>query len=350
MSSETGDSAWFTEEQAILVFTLLAVLLAVAVILPYLQYILFGLILAYVLWPVQQRLATRVRRDLSAVLLTVGTILFVPLPFIYLISQLAQQAFDVLQAIEEAQIDVAEIEARLLEFGISVDLQEFYQENQDVIADALEFIALYLADLAQSLPQIFIGLTITVFVQFVLLRDGHRLIAWVQLNLPIRDEIQDQLHLRLKRLLQASVIGNAVAGLIQAVALGAGFWLLGFDNVIFLTVLTFILALLPLVGAFIVWVPIVGYLAAIGSFGTAIILFIWGSLVSISDFYTRPIVIGHSAELNSAIIVVGVFGGLVVFGPIGLLIGPVILGGAKVAIEALVYARNQDLGVSQSGP
>lgn len=348
MSSETGDSSWFTEEQAILVFTLLAVVLATAVILPYLQYILFGVILAYVLWPVQQRLSTRVRRDLSAAGLTLATILLVPLPFVYLISRLAQQAFEVLQTIEEAEIDVAEIEARLLEFGISVDVEEFYQENQDVIVDALEFIALYIADTAGSLPQIFIGLTITVFVQFVLLRDGHRLMAWVQLNLPIRDEIQDQLHFRLKRLLHASVIGNAVAGLIQAVALGAGFWLLGFDNVIFLTVLTFILALLPLVGAFIVWVPIVGYLAAIGSFGTAIILFIWGSLVSLSDFYTRPIVIGHSAELNSAIIVVGVFGGLVVFGPIGLLIGPVILGGAKVAIEALIYARNQDLGVSES--
>ena len=342
MSTDRSRGSWFTEEQAILVFTLLAVVLATLVILPYLQYILFGLILAYLLWPLQQRLATHVRRDVAALGLTAATILLVPLPFLYLLSRLTQEAFAVIRTVERAEIDVADIEAHLLEFGIELDVEQFYEENQHLVADGLEFVARYLATTAQSLPQIFIGLTITVFVQFVLLRDGHRLVAWTQSVLPIRAEIQNELNDRLNRLMQASVVGNAVASLIQAFALGLGFCLLGFDNVIFLTVLTFVLALLPLVGAFIVWVPIVGYLAAIGSFGTAALLFVYGSLVSVSDFYTRPIVIGHSASLNSAVIVVGVFGGLVVFGPIGLLIGPVVLGGAKVAIEALVHARNQD--------
>lgn len=342
----TNESSWFTEEQALLVLTLLVVVLATLVVLPYLQYILLGIILAYILWPVQQRLTKRVRRDVSALILTAGTVLFVPIPFLYLVSELARQAFAVVRTIQDADIDVAEIETRLLEYGIEVNIAPLYEENQEMIADGLEFVARYLAGIAQSLPQIFIGLTITVFVQFVLLRDGHRLVAWTRKVLPIRDDIQDELNNRLNKLMQASVIGNVVASLIQAVALGFGFWLLGFDNVIFLTVLTFVLALLPLVGAFIVWVPVVGYLVAIGSLGPATLLFVYGSLVSISDFYTRPIVIGHSAELNSAIIVVGVFGGLVVFGPIGLLIGPVILGGSKVAIEALVHARNEDLEAS----
>lgn len=343
MSTERPRGSWFTEEQTILVFTLLAVVLAALVILPYLQYILFGLLLAYLLWPVQQRLCNRVRRDVAALVLTVATVLFIPLPFLYLLSRLTQEAFAIVRVVERAEIEFADVESRLLEFGIELDVEQFYEENQHLIAEGLEFVARYLLTTAQSLPQIFIGLTITVFVQFVLLRDGHRLVAWVRSVLPIRPEIQDELNERLNRLMQASVVGNAVASLIQAVALGLGFWLLGFDNILFLTVLTFVLALLPLVGAFIVWVPIVGYLAAIGSFGTAALLFVYGSLVSVSDFYTRPIVIGHSASLNSAVIVVGVFGGLVVFGPIGLLIGPVVLGGAKVAIEALVHARNQDL-------
>lgn len=346
MSADSRKNAWFTEEQAILVFTLVTVLLATLIILPYLQYVLFGIILAYILWPVQQRLCSHVRRDISALGLTAATVVFVPIPFVYLMSRLSREAFAVMNTIREADLEAAEIEAILLEYGIDLDVEEFYQENQGLVADALEFVAMSLAGTAQALPQVFIGLTITIFVQFVLLRDGHRLVAWTRAILPIRDDIQDELNTRLNKLMEASVIGNVVASLIQAVALGVGFWLLGFNNVIFLTVLTFVLALLPLVGAFIVWVPIVGYLIATGSLVLASILFVYGSLVSISDFYTRPIVIGHSAELNSAIIVVGVFGGLVVFGPIGLLIGPVILGGAKVAIEALVHARNQDLGSS----
>jgi len=145
----------------------------------------------------------------------------------------------------------------------------------------------------------------------------------------------------------ASVVGNGGAGLIQTAALGVAFWIAGFEKVLLLTVLTFILTLLPLVGAFVIWLPLVGYLFVIGRPTAAALLFVFGSLVSVSDFYTRPIIIGQSGALNSGIIVVGVFGGLVVFGPVGLLIGPVILGGAKIAIETLVRARNGDLGIAE---
>ena len=343
MSTERQDSSWFSEEQAVLVFTLVTVLLAAVVILPYLQYVLFGIIFAYVLWPIQRRLSQYIRRDFAALLLTIGTIIAVPLPFIYLFARLVQEAFALLEAIEAEDLDPGAVEDWLREFGIVINLEDVFEANQDRIADGLEMLARALLDVVQSLPNIFIGLTITIFVLFVLLRDGPELVAWTRNILPIRDEIQDELNYRLNRLMWASIVGNGGAGLIQAIALGVGLWFLGFENVIFLTVLTFILALLPLVGAFLVWIPLVIYLLVIGDFVTALMLLVYGSVVSASDFYTRPIIIGHSAELNSAIIVVGVFGGLVAFGPVGLLIGPVILGGSKIAVEALVRARDNDL-------
>lgn len=343
MSTDTRTTSWFREEQAILVLTLASIVLAALVILPYLQYVLFGLILAYILWPIQRWLTSYFRRDLSALVLTVAAVIAILFPLVYLLRELSRQAFAVVTALEQADIDIAELEATLATWGLEVDIEAVIEDNQEFLADALEVLALRILAVAQSLPNIFVGLTITVFVLFVLLRDGPRLVAWTRAVLPIRDEIQDDLNDRLDRLMRASVVGNAVAGLIQAVALGVGLWLLGFDNVLFLTVLTFVLALLPLVGAFLVWVPLVGYLLAVGSPGTAALLFVYGSLVSISDFYTRPIVIGHSAELNSAIIVVGVFGGIVAFGPVGLLIGPVLVGGAKITTEAMVHARNEDL-------
>ncbi len=347
MSVDDRNNSWFTEQQTVLVLTVLSVLLATAVILPYLEYVLFGVILAYILWPAQQWLSRHLRRDISAFVLTLVAVIAIPIPFLYLVRELSQQAFAVLEMIEEADIDIDELETTLLSWGVEVDLEEAFEENQEVITDALEMIAWQILDVVQGLPGIFIGLTITVFVLFVLLRDGPRLSLWIQAMLPIRDEIQNDINDRLNRLMRASVIGNVVAGLIQAVLLGIGFWLLGFNNVLFLTVLTFVLALLPLVGAFIVWVPLVGYLLAVTNTGLAAILFVYGSLVSISDFYTRPIVIGHSAELNSAIIVVGVFGGLVTFGPIGLLIGPVLIGGAKIAIETMIRARNEDIRTTE---
>lgn len=349
MPSDAGGPGWFTEQHALLVVTLASVVLAALVVIPYLQYVVFGIILAYVIWPIRRYLTEHLRDDLTALLLTIATIIVVPIPFVYILIELSRQALGFFESIEEAELDPGIIEATLLDWGIELDLEEFLEENQEVIVNAIERAVGETMGVAQTLPNVLIGLTITVFVLFVLLRDGHRLLSWTRKMMPIREDIRNEFEQRLDRLMRASVIGNVAAGFIQAVALGIGFWLLGFANVLFLTVLTFVLALLPLVGAFVVWVPLVIYLVAAGQPGTAVTLLIIGSLVSISDFYTRPIIIGHSAALNAAIIVVGVFGGLVAFGPIGLLIGPVLLGVSKIAVETMMNARREDIEASRSG-
>jgi len=68
----------------------------------------------------------------------------------------------------------------------------------------------------------FIGLTVTLFVLFALLRDGERLVAWFQWVLPIDNEILDELSTGLDRLMWASVVGNVAVAAIQAVMLGVG--------------------------------------------------------------------------------------------------------------------------------
>ena len=108
---------------------------------------------------------------------------------------------------------------------------------------------------------------------------------------------------------------------------------------IFLTVATFVLALLPLIGAFGVWLPVSIYLFAVDQPIAAALLVGYGTLVSASDTYLRPALIGKSAAFDPATIVVGIFGGIVVFGGVGLFVGPVVVGGAKVALD--IYARER---------
>ncbi len=342
MSVDHQSGSWFTEEQAMLTFALMSVLLAALVIRPYLQFILLGMILAYILWPIRALLLQRLERTLAALGLTVMTIVVIMVPLGYLLIEAGLEMLEIIDEIRAGELDLADVEAQLALLGIETDLNAMFETYSDQIAMGLEILAFTLFGFIRTIPHLFIGLTITVFVLFILLRDGDRLLAWTRSILPIRDEIQNELNERLDRLTRASVIGNVAASLIQAVALGVGLWLLGFDKVFFLTVLTFIFALLPLVGAFIVWIPLVFYLVAIGDTSAALLLTVLGMVVSLSDFYTRPLVIGHSAAINSAIIVVGVFGGIVTFGAIGLLVGPVILGGAKIFVEVLIRERNSD--------
>ena len=342
MNPDKSASEWFTEQQVMVTLTLILVILTGLVFLPYIQYIVFAAVLAYVFWPLRERLAGRFRHDVSALIITVLAVAVISLPLLYLLRDLGRQAVSFAETVEEIDLNYAGIEQTLLEWGFAVDIDEAIQQNQDVIADGFEILTNQLISTAQSLPSIIIGLVILNFVLFVLLRDGHELVQWTRAMLPVRKRTQTELYNRFDRLLWASVVGNIAAGGIQAVALGGVFWLLGFDNVLFLTVLTFVLALLPLVGAFAVWVPAVAYLVVTGQLQLAAVMLVFGLAISASDFYTRPLVIGHSAELNSAVIVIGVFGGIVAFGPVGLVVGPVIIGGGKITIEVMMAARNRD--------
>ncbi len=344
MTPDTRGSGWFTEQQVLVTLLLVTAVLAGLVVLPYVQYIVFAGVLAYVFWPLRERLVARFRRDVSALILTILAILVVSVPFIYLLRELTRQAVSFAETAGEVSVDQGYVEAMLREWGLTVDVAAVVRENQQLISEWIEMLANQTLSTAQSLPGIVIGLVILNFVLFVLLRDGHLFVRWIWAMLPIRGSTKRELFTRLDRLMWASIVGNIAAGAIQAVALGAVFWLLGFETVLFLTVLTFVLALLPLVGAFVVWVPAVGYLVFTGQTGLASVMLVFGLLISASDFYTRPLVIGHSAGLNAAIIVIGVFGGIVAFGPIGLVIGPVVIGGAKITTEVVIAARKRDRG------
>ncbi|GAA0665015.1 AI-2E family transporter [Natronoarchaeum mannanilyticum] len=337
MSATPEPPDWIVEQPGLTAFALLSSLLALLVLLPYLQFVLFGVVLAYILLPVQRRLERYVRPTFAAIAVVIATLLVVLLPLVYVLGIAVEQSIELVDAIRRGGFDVTTIEATIESLGYAVDLGELYESNQGRIASALRQVTMGALGLVGSLPGLFIGLTVTLFVLFALLRDGEGLVAWVQWVLPIDDEILDELRAGLDQLMWASVVGNVAVAAIQAVMLGVGLAIAGVPAVVFLTVATFVLTLLPLVGAFGVWIPAAAYLVAIGQTTGGALLAIYGLVVSLSDSYLRPALIGRTSAFNSASVVVGIFGGLVVFGAVGLFIGPVVLGGAKLALDC--FAR-----------
>jgi len=337
MPSRPEAPAWLVEQPGLTVLALLAGFIALFVLLPYLQYVLFGVVLAYIVFPVQQRTEQYVRPTIAAVAVVVATLLLVLLPLIFLLTIAAQQALDVVSAVRNGEIDIGSIESLIESAGYSVDLVALYEANQGRVASTLEQIMSAAIGLVGSLPGMFIGLTITLFVLFALLRDGKGLVAWVQWVLPIDEEVLADLHDGVDQLMWASIVGNVAVAAIQAILLGVGLAIAGLPAVIFLTVTTFVLTLLPLVGAFGVWVPAAIYLVAVGRPIAGVVMAVYGLLVTFSDMYLRPALIGRTGAFNSATIVIGIFGGLVVFGAVGLFIGPVVLGTAKLVLDS--FAR-----------
>ncbi len=337
MSDGPEPPDWVVEQPGLTALALVSSLVALFVLLPYLQYVLFGIVLAYIMLPVQHRIERYVRPTIAAIAVVVVTLIVVLIPLIYVVSVAVQQSLRLVRSIRQGELDVEAIESVLETNGYAVDLVALYEANQGRIATGLQGITTGAIDIAGGLPSIFIGLTVTLFVLFALLRDGEGLVAWFQWVLPVNDEVLAELRTGLDRLMWASVVGNVAVAAIQAVMLGVGLAIAGVPAVVFLTVATFILTLLPLVGAFGIWIPVAAYLVAVGRPTASAAIAVYGLLVTVSDSYLRPALIGRTGAFNSAIIVVGIFGGLIAFGAVGLFIGPVVLGGAKLVLDS--FAR-----------
>ena len=131
---------------------------------------------------------------------------------------------------------------------------------------------------------------------------------------------------RLAGTVSAVVRGLVVTGGVQGILAGAAFWTLGVPYPLFLGLLIAFLALIPIGGAVLVWLPSAAYLFFSGSWGKALTLFLWGALViSMVDNFLKPLLIGEKTKLPTLFLFLAILGGLVFYGFIGVFLGPVIL-------------------------
>ena len=346
MSDESDRAPLLDDRTGLTVLAAVSATLALVVLLPYLNYVLLAVVLAYVLEPAQRRLEQVIGGTGAALALVVAAILTIVIPILYLLAIAIREALEIANAVQEGDISQEDVESRLETVGLSADLADLYATYQEPIATGVQGLATTTIEFVGGVPGILIGLTVTTFVLFSLLRDGHRLVAWLLTVVPVERRLSGELLAELDRLMWASVVGNVAVAAIQAVLLGIGLAVVGVPAVIFLTVVTFVLALLPMIGAFGVWLPVSLYLLAIGRPLAAVFVVGYGTLVSASDTYLRPALIGNRAAFDAATIVVGIFGGIVVFGAVGLFVGPVVIGGAKAALD--IYARERETGDTAS--
>ncbi len=129
------------------------------------------------------------------------------------------------------------------------------------------------------------------------------------------------------------VIGTAIGqGLVAAV----GFWIAGVPSIAVLSSLVCVLSVVP-VGPPLVWGPVALWLYATGNVGMAIFLVLWGTLaVSSVDNFLKPILISRGTSMPLALVFLGVFGGILSFGFLGLVLGPILLAATLALFKAWV--------------
>jgi predicted PurR-regulated permease PerM len=175
---------------------------------------------------------------------------------------------------------------------------------------------------------------LVVFTLFYFFRDGHRIRLAAYEMVPLQRVQWQDIISRTRDVIGATVYGVLAISAIQGVLGTLIFWTLGLPSPILWGVVMFFLSMIPMAGAFLVWVPAAAYLALTGSLVKAGILVVWGVIVIGGiDNVLSPRLVGRRARLHELLIFFSVLGGLQVFGVLGLVLGPVVVAMTLALIE-----------------
>ena len=171
------------------------------------------------------------------------------------------------------------------------------------------------------------GLLIFVMALFFWFADGPEIVSAIMVLSPMEDKYEQQLLTEFQVLVRAVVAGSIASATGQAVLSGIGFWFAGMQSVFLLMALTALMAMVPFVGASLVWVPASLWLAfGEGNMTAGVALAIYGTLiVSTVDNVIRPWIIMERASLHPLAGLLGVLGGIQTLGPLGVFIGPIVV-------------------------
>jgi len=138
----------------------------------------------------------------------------------------------------------------------------------------------------------------------------------------------------------ATVYGTLAVSLIQGLLGGLMFWCLGLPAPLLWGVVMALLAVVPMLGASVIWAPAAIFLALDGSWEKALVLAVWGVLVvSTIDNLLRPILVGKRLKLHTVHAFISMVGGVILFGSAGLILGPVVFTVTAVLLE--IWRRRQ---------
>ena len=304
---------------------LLLIVISFLVIRPIALSIFGGLILAYVFSPLYRRTYRIVReRNTAAALMCVIVLLVIIVPIWILMPIVVQQIFDLFTLTQS--IDFSEVVK-----SVFPSSQPEFQEKLTTIiiqfvGNITNSIIGYLISFLQNLPAVLLNLAVVLFVFFFAMRDQEALREFVSGVSPFRKDKETVLVTRFKDITSSIIYGYIIVGILQGLALGLGLLIFGVPRALTLTIIGTFASMLPMVGPWLVWVPIVVGLLISGKVGIAIGFAIYCTFfVSTIDNILRPYIVARKTGTSSVIVLVGMIGGLFVFNILGLIIGPLIL-------------------------
>ena len=326
----------------VLILLALSILALVWLFTPFIAYLFLSLLICISTYSSFIKISDKYSKNLAAIIMTilVTVLLILPLGYILFFS-----GIEITNLINKLQSDYQVSEIRrikdqiILGLPISDSIREFLEwclssNNFESIAFAIkDFSIVILKSITTLSSQFIFFVIITIFSLYYFYIDGPSFIDKVRKVSPLDNKINDLLFNQFSALSLTLVGSVFLVALTQGIAFAIGVMIVGLPA-LFFGVAMALASFIPILGGLLVWFPLSIYLFAIGEPTNAIIIIIFGAVISgtLIDNFLRPIIImrlsssmNHQSALNNTLItVLSTLAGIIKFGILGLFIGPII--------------------------
>jgi predicted PurR-regulated permease PerM len=317
--------------------------LAWRLVAPFVPALAFAFALAMLGEPLYSRLEKKLHRKNTAAFTSVVVIcLTLVIPVIFLAQVLARE---VIQGMGSVSADLDKLRSSLERIPFIGPWLSWLDSQLDLPDDAVEATR-GIAQWASSIASLIVTrsawaitqIATTLVVLFYFLRDQESILTTIRSLVPLREDETDQLFARITETIRISLYGKVVVSAVQGGLGGLIFWWLDLPAPAFWGFIMALLSVLPVLGAFVIWLPAAATLALQGYWARALLLTGWGVLVVHPvDNLLGPVLVGTKLHFHTLLMFFAVIGGLAAFGAAGIVLGPVIV---AVAVS-LFEIRNQ---------
>lgn len=335
---------FYFRRTATVVLSLALIVLTFLLLKPLLLSIILGILLAFIFNPVYNLFynATKMK-NLSSGLVCIILISLIIIPIWFLTPILLDQSFKLFKSSQE--IDFVRIfQENFPSLFISSDISsEMGAMFKSLITSLTSNLMNYISNFILNFPILFLQSTVVFFTLFYFLRDKEEFKDYMDSLLPFPKEIKKRLFESTNRITYSILYGQVLIGIIQGLIVGIGFFIFNVPNSLLLTFFAAIAGILPVIGTPLIWIPISIYLFISGDMVPFIGVTIFGLISSSIDNLLRPIIISRRTKLNSLSILIGMIGGLFLFGTLGFILGPLIMAYFLTILDVYRYNKMEKI-------
>ena len=324
---------------ALFIVVIILIYISYKVIEPLIPALLGAIIFTILLHPLYIKINKKIKRkEIASISVIFFIVIFILVPLIFFANTLFNQAISIFNSANNLELEPLSETLKNIT-GLDINFERHIREN---LQEVSKFFLLSSSKIIEFLAKGAISLLIMLFLIYLLLIKGRKIMHKVKAMFPMKKEDKERLFSEVNSIIRGLFKGLFLIAIIEGLVAYIIFAMFNIPNSLIWALLIALFALIPIVGPLLVW-PFAGlYLILNGQVTNGILLLLFAGIsLTYLDTFLKPLFIGKRSKIDPVIILLGIVGGISMFGIVGIIIGPLVL-----SILIVIYKIYEDKNMS----